>query len=230
MNQSMRDTKRKKAQRDDRFPVNKLERIHATIGRQIGDELATVTAEPVDISERGMKLRVHVPFQFEESITLILGSVEGPLRLALSGRVTWLRQECNDSWLLGCQFDPKLPPDALEEMFSSGVIERRQFTRHPVSGQGSGQWELQAESFNVWLVDISEGGFCICCAEPGTIGQRIRLSFNSPHETITLQAKAQWCASLDNAFLVGCAFLDHHSYIKLKSALVCASADAQTAS
>jgi len=225
----MRRDQRQPGQPDQRFSVKELNCIRATIGRQIGDDLATVAAEPVDISERGMKLRVNVPFRFEESITLILGTVEGRLRLALTGRVTWLRKQRDDSWLLGCQFVPKVPPDALEQMFSSGVLERRQFPRYAVSGQGSGKWELQAESFNIWLVDISEGGFCICCEEPGPIGQRIRLSIDLPQGTMTLHAKVQWCAALDGAFLVGCAFLDHQSYIELKSALKCVSADAPTA-
>jgi hypothetical protein len=222
----MRYTQRKTPERDDRYYVKNLDKIYATIGRQSGDDLATFSAEPIDISERGMKLRVDVPFQFEESITVILGSSEGQLRLALSGRVTWLRQERDDSWLLGCQFTPKLPPDALEEMFSKGMIERRRSPRYPVSGQGVGQWELQPESFNIWLVDISQGGFCFCCAEPAPIGQRVRLSIGTPQQTITLQAKAQWCAAIDNAFLVGCEFLDHQSYHKLKTALVSAEAQA----
>ncbi|MBI3461899.1 MAG: PilZ domain-containing protein [Planctomycetes bacterium] len=209
--------------REKRFAVKKLDSLYAAIGRP-NDELATLPAVPIDITEGGIKLRVSSPFRFEESITLILGTLEGALRLAVSGRVTWLRQERTDSWLLGCKFVPRLPPDALEELFSSGILERRQFRRYPVSGQARGQWELQAESFNVWLVDISEGGFCVCCEEPGMIGQRLRLNIDSPAGTTVIHAKAQWCAPLDNAFLVGCGFLDHHSYVRLKSVVTTAPA------
>jgi len=213
----MREGRSKVQRQDDRFPIDKFAGLQVTIGRNGGEEL--VSAEPVDISERGMKLRVNTPFKFEESITVLVGQNEGQLRMAHSGRVSWLRQESADTWLLGCQFEPKLPPHALEEMFSTGVLERRRFPRYPVGGQGVAHWELQAERFTVWLVDISEGGFCMCCQEPGQIGQRMRINLDSPTGPLSIQGKAQWCAPLDNAFLIGLAFLDPLGFVTLRSAL-----------
>src|SRR5688572_24734448 len=103
---TMREGRSKVQRRDDRFPIDKFAGLQVTIGRNGGEEL--VSAEPVDISERGMKLRVNTPFKFEESITVLVGQNEGQLRMAHSGRVSWLRQDSADSWLLGCQFEPKL--------------------------------------------------------------------------------------------------------------------------
>lgn len=207
------------APRAQRFRVSNLDSIYATIERECGRAPASLEAIPIDISEGGSKLRVGTALSFEEPITLILGCVEGPLRLTLSCRVAWLREEWENSWLIGCQFIPNLPSEALEEMFCSGVIERRQFPRYPVDGEASVQWELQSTSYSARPVDISESGFCIRCSQAAQIGQRMRLSIGPGQSRTTLQAKVQWCLELDQSFLVGCAFVDRESYLSLRAAL-----------
>jgi hypothetical protein len=205
--------------RAPRFKVRNLDCIYAHIEREGGREPVSLEAKPIDISEGGTKLSVGAALSFEESITLVIGCVEGPLRLTLSCRVAWLREECDNSWLIGCQFIPNLPSEALEEMFCSGVIERRQFPRQAVDGEGIVQWELQTASFSAQPVNISEAGFCIRCPQMAQNGQRMRLSIGSGQSRTTLQAKAQWCLELDQTFLVGCSFIDHESYLSLRAAL-----------
>jgi hypothetical protein len=104
-------------------------------------------------------------------------------------------------------------------MFTSGVLERRRFRRDAVSGRAIAKWETLPGAFGVRTVDISEAGFCILCPKPGQTGQRMLLSHGTGDATITLQAKAQWCAKLERVYLVGCAFLDHQGYLSLKEAL-----------
>ncbi|MBI3462101.1 MAG: PilZ domain-containing protein [Planctomycetes bacterium] len=215
----MPDTPQAFVQRAQRFKVRDLESIYATIEREPGREPAGLEAEPIDISEGGCKLRVAGALSFEESFTLVVGCVEGPLRLTLSCRVAWLREEWEHCWLVGCQFIPNLPAEAMEEMFCNGVIERRQYPRYPVSGEATVQWELQSESFSVQSVDISEAGFCIRCPQTARPGQRLRLSLGAGPSRTIVQAKTQWCMELDQSFLVGCAFLDRDSYSRLRAAL-----------
>jgi hypothetical protein len=210
---------RKPVPRPTRYPVRNLDQTFAVIEREAGREPQTLTAEPMDVSEGGIKLRVSTALAFEEPIQLQLGSHDGRLDLTLSCRVSWLRQEDDGAWYLGCNFTPQLPPDALEAMFATGMIERRRFRRDSVSGKAVAKWELLPGAFGVRAVDISEAGFCILCPKPGQTGQRMLLSHGTGDSTITLQAKAQWCAKLERVYLVGCAFVDHQGYLSLKEAL-----------
>jgi hypothetical protein len=210
---------RKPTPRPERYPVRNLEKVYAIIEREAGRDPAVLSAEPQDVSEGGIKLRVSAPPAFEEPIRLRLGSEDGRLDLTISGRVSWLRQEQDDTWSVGCNFVPQLPADALEQMFTTGLIERRRFRRDSVSGRAVAKWELLPGAFGVRAVDISEAGFCILCPKPGETGQRMLLSHGTGDATITLQAKAQWCAKLERVYLVGCAFVDHQGYLRLKEAL-----------
>jgi hypothetical protein len=198
-----------------RFAVRNVDEIYATVSREDGAE---VTAEPIDISEGGVKLRVYEPFRFDEVIHFVLGCAEGPMRLRISCRVAWLK-EWEGCWLLGCQFDPKLPAEMLEELFSSGIVERRQFARWPAEGEATARWELQPEPFAAQLYDISEGGFCFRSSTPGQIEKRVRLMFETPDGPVTVQGKGQWFASVHDAYLVGCAFIDNASSLALRNVL-----------
>jgi hypothetical protein len=214
----MRDDRKPKP-RAERFPVKRLEGIEATVEREDSRGPTVFSAQPLDISEGGIKLRVPVALAFEEPIGLKLSGCDGKLDLILSCRVTWLRRESDSSWQIGCNFVPELPSDALQRMFATGLIERRRFRRDVVSGRAIAKWELLPGAFSVRTVDISEAGFCILSPKPGQTGQRMLLSHGTGDSTITLQAKAQWCAKLERVYLVGCAFLDHQGYLSLKEAL-----------
>jgi hypothetical protein len=215
----MLDNQSVNARTAERFAIRNLEHVYAVVERGDAEHVANLLAEPLDISEGGIKLRLDVPLNFEESIRLILGCVEGPFRMTVSSRVAWLRQDNYGPWLVGCQFVPKLQRDVLEEMFSSGIIERRQFTRRPIQGRALAKWQLEPDLFGVQLIDISESGFCIRSSRPGQVGQRIRLSLEPANGTSTVQAKAQWCMKVDDCFLVGCAFVDHDGWVSLSEAL-----------
>ncbi|MBI3468394.1 MAG: PilZ domain-containing protein [Planctomycetes bacterium] len=199
--------------------MKRLEHVHAVIDRDEGRDPATLSAQPMDVSEGGIKLRVGAALEFEEPIGLKLRTEDGHLDLTLSCRVSWLRKEDKASWLIGCNFVPELPSEALQRMFTTGLIERRRFRRDAVSGRAVAKWELLPGAFGVRTVDISEAGFCILCPKPGQTGQRMLLSHGTGDATITLQAKAQWCAKLERVYLVGCAFVDHQGYLSLKEAL-----------
>jgi len=198
-----------------RFAIRNVDDIYATVARDDGAEIA---AEPIDISEGGVKLRVDEPFRFGEVITFVLGCAEGPMRLRISCCVAWLK-EWEGCWLLGCQFAPKLPTEMLEELFSSGIVERRQFARWPAEGEATARWELQPEPFAVQLYDISEGGFCFRSSLVGQIDKRVRLVFEAPEGPVTVQGKGQWFASVHDDYLVGCAFIDNNSSIALRTLL-----------
>jgi hypothetical protein len=215
----MPDTPHGFVQRAQRFKVRDLDSIYANIEREPGRDPVSLEAEPLDISEGGTKLRVGAPVSFEEPFTLVVGCVEGPLRLTLSCRVAWLREEWEHCWLIGCQFIPALPPQAMEEMFCNGVIERREFPRYPVSGEVMVQWELQAESFFAEPIDISEAGFCMRCPQAAQVGQRMRITAGAEQSRATVQAKTQWCMELERSFLVGCSFLERSGFTRLRRAL-----------
>jgi len=205
-------------ERAPRFRVRNIETIYAHIEREPGREPVALEAEPIDISEGGCKLRVDTALSFEEPFTLVIGSMEGPLRLTLSCRVRWLREECEGIWVMGCQFHPNLPHEAMEEMFRGGLIERRQFPRFRVTGEATVQWELQSQPFAATPLDLSEAGFCIRCPQGTQVGQRLRLTYGSGEATGTLQAKAEWSLELEEATLIGCSFVDTASYAGLRKA------------
>jgi hypothetical protein len=206
--------------RAERFAVRNPDDLYASIERTDGAERIVIVAEPLDISDGGIKLRVGEPVSFEEQVTLVLGCAEGPMRLTLSCRVAWLRAEWDETWLVGCQFIPKLPAGVLQSLFSSGSVERRQFARCAVNGTAVAKWELQPESFDVEFIDISQGGFCLRCRQAGQTGQRMRLCVDTPQGQGTVQATARWCLAVeDGSMLVGCEFLERADYITLNKVL-----------
>ena len=205
--------------RAERFEVRNLDHLYAVVERVNGCDASAMLAVPLDISETGVKLRLELPLNFQECIKLILGSVEGPLRMNVSCHVAWLRLEWNGSWLVGCQFVPQLPSEVMDEMFSNGIIERRRFYRQPVQAQAVAKWQLQRESFGVRLTDISEAGFCIRCVRPAEVGQRIRIALEADNGAINVQGRVQWCTSVGAEFATGCEFLDRTSCMALRDAL-----------
>jgi hypothetical protein len=133
--------------------------------------------------------------------------------------VVWLRQDAADSWRVGCEFVPKLPLEVMDELFNS-VIERRLSARRAVLRDAFAKWELQPDLFGVRLVNVSQGGFCIESRQPGQVGQRIWLSLHPEEDgTAKVLGSVRWCTSLDDGFLIGCAFLDLSSYVTLGAAL-----------
>ena len=77
---------------------------------------------------------------------------------------------------------------------------------------------MQPEPFGVVLLNVSEGGFCIYSPQPGQVGQRVSLKLGM-EEGVGVLGNVRWCAALDDGFLIGCAFLDHASYISVRTAL-----------
>jgi hypothetical protein len=212
--------------RAERFAVKNLDATYAMVER-IDDhgETTNLLAEPLDISQGGVKLRLDAPLNFEETIRLVLGCVEGPLRLTLTCRVAWLRTEWDGLWLVGCQFIPQLPTEVLEQMFSSGWVERRRFHRCAANGTATARWQLSPDQFKVDLIDVSQGGFCIRCRQAGCQADRIQLCLDTIDGPVTVQARAKWRFNLDEqSQLIGCEFQGRNDYVCLNRALESAEA------
>ena len=207
------------ARRYRRFPVRTPDQVYAVVARAEGCDAAILSAELLDVSEGGAKLRLEAPPDVAELIELKLGCVEGPFRITLLCRVVWLRQDSPDSWRVGCEFVPKLPLEVMDELFDN-IIERRQSDRRVVLRDAFAKWELQPELFGVRLVNVSQGGFCVHSLQSGQVGQRIWLSLRPEEDgTTKVLGSVRWCTSLDDGFLIGCAFLDLSSYVTLCAAL-----------
>ena len=177
-------------------------------------------AEPLGVSECGIMLRLDSPVELDEQLSLILGRFNSPLRLTLSCRVARLRCERNDRWIAACQFIPELPPEAVNLILAEGLANRRQSPRCAVSGSGIARWHSTSDCFDVEFIDLSVGGCCIRCRQPGRLGEQIDFTVEVQGGAVMVQAIARWSAEIEDGWrLVGCEFLGDSDFLNLNAAL-----------
>jgi hypothetical protein len=202
----------------------------AWIERTGTDGKTLFPARPLGMSECGIMLRLDAPVDLDEQIDLMLGHLNGPLRLTLTCRVARLRREWDDSWIAACKFIPELPLAVMNLILSKGLANRRQSPRCAVTGSGTAKWQSQPEQFDVEFIDISQGGCCIRCRQAGQTGQEIEFTVESQGCPVTVQATARWCMGMeDGSLIVGCEFLGRADYLNLNAALENNDAETESA-
>ena len=203
--------------RERRFAVSDSHLVTATIQRQAECVPASVAAEVFDFSPGGAKLQVGFPLAQQERVELHLQSEALELDLRMAGVINWIRPVRLDTWLLGCQITPKIPNAALERLFHSGILDRRQFARLALKKRVQAQWELSGEPFPLEVIDLSVAGFSAVSPLAGRAGQRLLVITHGPgqpHRHVV--ARMQWCAQLADKFLLGCSFAEPTGFAALR--------------
>ena len=81
-----------------------------------------VTAELLDLSRQGSRLRSESVLGEDEILTICLRTGELALDLDLTGVVRWRKQEAGGRWLYGCEFKDELSLEMLGELFLCGIL------------------------------------------------------------------------------------------------------------
>lgn len=92
------------------------------VARAAGAVPGRFTAELVDFSRQGARIRTEVRLAEDEPVEIFLPNVSTGLDLAFPGAVRWCAKEEASRWLYGCQFRDEVPLEMLGELFLSGIL------------------------------------------------------------------------------------------------------------
>jgi len=173
-----------------------------------------VSAKLVDLSRTGAELSVATCPAIDDAARLLISVAELQIDLAVAIEVCWAEPGDDDSWRLGCKFEPELSGDVVEQLAAGGILDRRASPRTPVSLRATACWEHEEARIPVRLHDISEGGFCMSCAQISQSERRLLLHLSRTDGKMeSIHARMQWRLKKGDQFMVGCALenvLDYH--------------------
>jgi hypothetical protein len=163
-----------------------------------------------DLSQGGARFVVSSPLQVREALSVTFKSEELALALSISGEVCWTRPEGHDLWTLGCSFAPRLPHEILEKFFQGKVVERRTGARKARRLPIMVRWDYQEPRLPAYLWDISPGGFSMLSTR--SAGEHVSIEMDQRRRPLSLEARAQWQATLSSGYMIGCKFAQHDAY------------------
>lgn len=109
----------------DRDYVGRFPRHQALTQIEIeraGRTPSRVTAELLDFSRQGARLRAEAVLAPSEPIVILLRNASIGLDLAFPGAVRWCGQDEGGRRLYGCQFKEEVPLETLGELFLAGIL------------------------------------------------------------------------------------------------------------
>ena len=186
---------------------------------------SSVEAELMDLAPGGARLVLDVAVQFQEMVTLRLEGAKLKRSLSASAKVCWIRKTDDDRWALGVSFSPALPEERLDELYSSGLLERRRNPRRSFHAPALARWELTPEPVAVEMLDVSLGGFSVQSPCSAKFDSRMRLTIEDGEEsTVDISGRVRWEAQVGDGYMIGCEFTGHGGYTQLRDAIAYAEA------
>lgn len=179
-----------------------------------------VDATILDVSRNGLKLQAKTGFEFHERVVLEINRKNGS-QICVAAQVRWVEpQASGKKWVAGCLIASEFPPDYIDEMAESGMLERRASPRQSIQKDAMGRWEMTQKDCDISIVDVSGSGVAILIDEIDSIGKRIRITFSEGMpEEVRMTAKAVWQKPVDGRFLVGCEIIEGSTYKLLGQAV-----------
>lgn len=203
-------------EREPRFRVPDAKTVEVDIIRLDHQAAPPFAASLVDLARGGAKLSLDKALAMDELLELRLHSERLKLDVRMTAAVCWCQPE-GDRWSLGCRFVPALPHDSLEQLFVTGLLERRFFKRSPLRLEVQAQWEMEAGFLPAMMWDLSDGGFCLLMPTPRTMGGRVLVLVGDETHSVTVPAKIQWEMHVGGGYLVGCQFVNRQGFEALSS-------------
>lgn len=178
-----------------------------------GQELACDTAfnerlhegAVVDVSSMGMRVRcdgkfkVGLPIAIELKTDRSHGIYGGTIR-----RVEpWVAGQS----VLGCQLDDPIPDEVLEELASTGIVNRRCDERVTWDKTAAMSWELQPGEIEIEIRDYSPGGMRVYAETPIPEHVRLRIRVETEdEEDVIVAATSVWKVDSNEGCHAGLAF------------------------
>jgi len=203
-------------QREPRFPVRKAAPVKVVITKLHDKDSPPCIGSMIDIARGGAKLLLPTQMPLDDAVEIRLHSAELKLDLRVTAEICWCRPE-GAKWTLGCRFVPPIPPDSMERLFVSGLLERRFFSRRPRRTPVTAQWELESGFLPAMLWDLSDGGFCLLMPTPRKMGGRVLVMAGEEGNRFEVPARIQWEIRNGEGYLVGCQFVNRMGYEALSN-------------
>ncbi len=203
--------------RDPRFRFRSPEKFTVTVILTNGDEQTNVPGKLLDISCGGAKILIDRPAIVKDSIRVQMSCEEFDISAEWAAEVCWLSPPRSDGWVIGCSFEPRIPEDLLETLFDTGELERRQHQRQEVSLRMTLRWEACSEQGVAWILNVSEGGFCMLTNLAGSPPQRVSLATEGDEDLdLNIVARSKWQVQTEEGFCVGCEFVSNQTFKSLQ--------------
>jgi len=210
--------------RAPRFNVDDSSEAIVSFTRSPSTDHDPLPAALLDVSQHGVKLRVPVSLQFEESLQLEIKVRGTDLQYQGVASVRHIRAADNENWLVGCAIAPPISDETFAYLATAAGKERRQFRRLPIAAEATVRRQAQAEGCAVGLHNLSSGGFCFSSPVQYEIGERVQLAINGPDdgpndEPRVIEARIRWQVESPDGSIVGCQFSSRSSYAELCACL-----------
>ena len=202
---------RQASQREPRYPVGETRSVKVVITKLHSNDLPPCVGKMVDMARGGAKLLLPEQLPLDDAVEIRFESESLGLDLRITAAICWCQPE-GSSWALGCRFVPPIPPDSMERLFVTGLLERRFFSRRSRRTEVTAQWELESGFLPAMLWDLSDGGFCLLMPTPRTMGGRVLVMAGEEGNRFEVPAKIQWEMHVGEGYLVGCQFVNRLGY------------------
>jgi len=206
--------------RAPRFHVNDSRDAVVTITRTEEDDHQTLSAELVDISQYGAKIRVPVSLRFEEALQLKIEVAGVELEYLGVASVRHIRALDDENWLVGCAIAPPLSDEAFSYLATTAGKERRRFRRLPIAAKATVRRQAQTEGSAATLHNLSSGGICFSSDVHYQVGESVQLSLeDNDGELRVIEAIICWQVDGPDGSIAGCQFSSSDSYAVLCACL-----------
>lgn len=206
------------SERERRYNVRMPAAVEVVVERKGGLLPEQVPARLLDLTPKGAKLSLDSPLQFMEPVAVRLVSAHAGVEQRHFAQVRWVRAGEGDEWLAGCSWDAPVPQEVLDQLASTGALQRRESARMEVDGEATVWWG-PGKGVKVRFLDLSEGGFCLGSPEPGQ-GAWLRVVPAAVGEQhVQIIAQLRWQRQIPDGYQLGCKFADPKDYAVLQRLL-----------
>lgn len=196
--------------RDPRFPMNDPSQVPVVVTR-LPTEGATLeqSGELVDMSRSGLRIRVEQNIPMQDELQLTIRPSDLACEIQTSARVSWAEPDVHGGWSVGCALKDRLQQDSIDELATTGALERRTDDRLSTSFVAAAKTELEPSFHTIQIVDVSDGGFCVIADRLNAkVDDRLLVKLNDETAgTHLVRARVAWVNTLEGGQTLGCVFL-----------------------
>lgn len=115
--------------RRPRHAVADADSIEVSVERSGQQPPSSIQAKLVDMSREGFRLRVSIPLEIHEVLTVRIRSEQAKVDLTRSGNVRWRRPDGEGTWLVGCAASQPADWETLGELFLHNILSTQLLPR-----------------------------------------------------------------------------------------------------
>ena len=192
-------------QREQRYRVCDPKLVRVLVERHTDHDADQIEGSLNDLSQSGVKMFVPGCLPVSEAIAVTFSIADLDLEISVNAEACWTRPASDETWLMGCSFNPRLNETMLCRLATTGLIERREKERLPAAVSLMAYRESDAEPQQIHLVDYSTKGFSISGRKACQVGQRLRINVpTSDGQQTTVMGIVQWDLFTTGQHAVGC--------------------------